>query len=122
MGFRSSHTEQPEEMNQDDKQPMLMNKKSTVKADGDKITFVAHEGGKSWDVINPETLKDRVGTSCQAERSSVQRQGPDPRYENYDARCSRTCLHQARDFSVTNPSMCPWSRASDRANPDLPSA
>jgi hypothetical protein len=29
-----------------------------VKADGNKITFVADEGGKSWDVINPETLKD----------------------------------------------------------------
>jgi hypothetical protein len=32
-----------------------------VKADGDKITFVADEGGKSWDVQNPETLKDHVG-------------------------------------------------------------
>jgi hypothetical protein len=32
-----------------------------VKADGDKITFVADEGGKSWDVVNPEILKDHVG-------------------------------------------------------------
>jgi hypothetical protein len=38
-----------------------MNIKVTVKADGDKITFVADEGGRSWDVINPETLKDHVG-------------------------------------------------------------
>ena len=40
---------------------MLMNIKGTVKADGDKITFVANDGERSWDVINPETLKDHVG-------------------------------------------------------------
>ena len=40
-------------MNQDDKKPVLMNIKGTVKAGGDKITFAADEGGKSWDVINP---------------------------------------------------------------------
>ena len=38
-----------------------MNIKGTVKADGDKITFVADEDGKSWDVINPGTLKEYVG-------------------------------------------------------------
>jgi hypothetical protein len=43
----------PQEMNQDDKKPVLMNIKGTVKAGGDKITFAADEGGKSWDVINP---------------------------------------------------------------------
>jgi len=32
-----------------------------LKADGDKITFVADEGGKSWDVVNPEILQDHVG-------------------------------------------------------------
>jgi kynurenine formamidase len=37
-----------------------MNIKGTVKADGDKITFVA-DGGKSSDVVNPETLKDHTG-------------------------------------------------------------
>ena len=51
----------PQETNQDDKKPALLNIKVTVKADGDKITFVADEGGRSWDVINPETLKDHVG-------------------------------------------------------------
>jgi hypothetical protein len=61
LGFRSSQTETPQETNQDDKKPVLMNIKVTVKADGDKITFVADEGGRSWDVINPETLKDHVG-------------------------------------------------------------
>ena len=50
-----------QETNQDDKKPVLMNIKVTVKADGDQITFVAEEGGRSWDVINPETLKDHVG-------------------------------------------------------------
>jgi hypothetical protein len=33
----------------------------TVKADGDKITFVADEDGKSWEVMNPDTLKAHVG-------------------------------------------------------------
>ena len=33
----------------------------TVKADGDKVTFVADEDGKSWDVMNPETLKPHAG-------------------------------------------------------------
>ncbi len=51
----------PQDMNQDQKQPKLMDIKGTVKADGDKITFVADQDGKSWDVVNPETLKDHVG-------------------------------------------------------------
>jgi hypothetical protein len=49
-----------QDMTQDQK-PELMNMKGTVKADGGKITFVADDGGKSWDVVNPETLKDHVG-------------------------------------------------------------
>jgi len=35
--------------------------KGTVKQEGDKITFVADKDMKSWDVMNPETLKDHVG-------------------------------------------------------------
>jgi hypothetical protein len=56
---------QPQDMSQDEKKPKLMDIKGTVKADGDKITFVADEGGKSWDVVNPETLKDHVGHHVQ---------------------------------------------------------
>ncbi|MGC2768278.1 MAG: hypothetical protein WB607_22440 [Candidatus Acidiferrum sp.] len=52
---------QPRGMSQDEQKPKLMNIKGTVKADGDKITFVTDEDGKSWDVVNPETLKDHVG-------------------------------------------------------------
>jgi hypothetical protein len=44
-----------------DQKPELMNIKGTVKADGDKIIFVSDDGGKSWDVVNPETLKEHVG-------------------------------------------------------------
>ena len=55
----------PQGMSQDEKKPKLMDIKGTVKADGDKITFVADEGGKSWDVVNPETLKDHVGHHVQ---------------------------------------------------------
>ena len=35
--------------------------KGTVKSEGDKITFVNDADQKSWDVMNPETLKDHVG-------------------------------------------------------------
>jgi len=55
----------PQDMSQDEKQPKLMDIKGTVKADGDKITFVTDGDGKSWDVINPETLKDHVGHHVQ---------------------------------------------------------
>jgi len=51
----------PQETTQGEKKPKLMDLKGTVKADGDKITFVSDEGGKSWDVVNPDTLKDHVG-------------------------------------------------------------
>src|SRR5450432_911779 len=51
----------PQDTNQDQKQPKLMDIKGTVKADGEKITFVADEDGKSWDVVNPDTLKGHVG-------------------------------------------------------------
>jgi len=39
----------------------LMTLKGTVKADGDKYTFVNDKDGKSWDVINPEKLKGHEG-------------------------------------------------------------
>ena len=39
--------------------------KGTVKQDGDKITFINDADQKSWDVMNPETLKDHVGHHVQ---------------------------------------------------------
>ena len=39
----------------------LKNIKGWVKADGDKLTFVADKDKKSWDVINPEALKGHEG-------------------------------------------------------------
>jgi hypothetical protein len=35
--------------------------KGTVKAEGDKVMFVSDKDQKSWDVANPETLKDHDG-------------------------------------------------------------
>jgi hypothetical protein len=46
---------------QNEQKPELVNIKGTVRADGDKIKFVADDTGKAWDVINPETLKSHVG-------------------------------------------------------------
>jgi hypothetical protein len=46
---------------QDEQKPELVNIKGTVRADGNKIKFVADDTGKAWDVINPETLKSHVG-------------------------------------------------------------
>ena len=43
----------------------LMTLKGTVKADGDKYTFVNDKDQKSWDVINPETLKGHEGHHVQ---------------------------------------------------------
>ncbi len=43
----------------------LMSIKGTVKQDGDKITFVSDKDSKSWDVMNPEKLKDHVGHHVQ---------------------------------------------------------
>jgi len=56
-----AHDGRPQEMNQEEKKPKLMDIKGTVKGEGDKITFVADADQKSWDVVNPETLKDHVG-------------------------------------------------------------
>jgi hypothetical protein len=50
---------------QNDKQSDLMDIKGTVRSENAKITFVADEGGKSWDVVNPETLKNDVGKHVQ---------------------------------------------------------
>lgn len=43
----------------------LKNIKGTVKADGDKYTFVSDGDMKSWDVMNPETLKGHEGHHVQ---------------------------------------------------------
>jgi len=39
--------------------------KGTVKAEGDKITFVTDADQKSWDVMNPEKLKGHEGHHVQ---------------------------------------------------------
>jgi hypothetical protein len=39
--------------------------KGTVKAEGEKITFVTDKDNKSWEVMNPETLKEHVGHHVQ---------------------------------------------------------
>lgn len=41
--------------------PPLKNLKGTIKADGDKLTFVNDKDQKSWDVMNPEALKGHEG-------------------------------------------------------------
>lgn len=43
----------------------LMTLKGTVKAEGDKVTFVNDADQKSWDVMNPETLKAHDGHHVQ---------------------------------------------------------
>lgn len=39
--------------------------KGTVKAEGDKVTFVSDADQKSWDVMNPEALKAHDGHHVQ---------------------------------------------------------
>jgi hypothetical protein len=43
----------------------LMTLKGTVKAEGDKVMFVNDKDGKSWDVMNPEELKEHEGHHVQ---------------------------------------------------------
>jgi len=43
----------------------LMTLKGTVKAEGDKVTFVNDKDGKSWEVMNPEELKGHEGHHVQ---------------------------------------------------------
>lgn len=43
----------------------LKNLKGTIKAEGDKITFVSDADQKSWDVMNPEKLKGHEGHHVQ---------------------------------------------------------
>ena len=45
----------------DDSNPPLMTLQGKVAADGDKITFVNDKDGKTWEVVNPETLKAHAG-------------------------------------------------------------
>ncbi|OLE14598.1 MAG: hypothetical protein AUG89_01335 [Acidobacteria bacterium 13_1_20CM_4_56_7] len=43
----------------------LKSLKGTVKAEGDKVTFVDDADQKSWDVMNPEKLKGHEGHHVQ---------------------------------------------------------
>ena len=54
-----------QEKTQDEQKPELRDIKGSVKSTDGKITFIADEGGKSWDVINPDTLKVHVGHHVQ---------------------------------------------------------
>jgi len=56
-----AHGKTQEATQQDDNKAPLKDIKGTVKSTNDKVTFVADEGGRAWDVVNPETLKDHVG-------------------------------------------------------------
>jgi len=56
-----AHDGRPQETKQEEKKPKLTDIKGTVKSEGDKITFVADNDQKTWDVVNPETLKEHVG-------------------------------------------------------------
>jgi hypothetical protein len=53
------------EITQEEQKPELKDIKGSVKSTDGKITFVSDEGGKSWDVMNPDTLKEHVGHHVQ---------------------------------------------------------
>lgn len=50
-----------QEASQDQKKPESRTIRGMVKADGDKRSFVSDEDGKSFDVDNPEILKEHTG-------------------------------------------------------------
>jgi hypothetical protein len=67
----------PPVTSQDEKKPELVTVRGTVNADGDKRSLVDDKDGKSWEVDNPEMLKEHVGhhveLSCQmnADRGQI---------------------------------------------------
>jgi hypothetical protein len=75
MGKKDS-VSKSDSMGKEAKAP-LKKLKGTVKADGDKITFVNDADQKSWEVMNPETLKGHEGHHVQlsahvyADKSSI---------------------------------------------------
>jgi hypothetical protein len=56
---------EPQGSTQNDKTSDLADIKGTVRSANAKITFVADEGGKSWDILNPEALKNYVDQHIQ---------------------------------------------------------
>jgi len=50
---------------ENDQQSELADMKGTVRADNAKITFLADVGGKSWNVLNPEILRNYVDQHVQ---------------------------------------------------------
>ena len=65
-----SHS-RPEQASQGEQKPKLMNLKGMVKSDGDKITFVADDTGKTWDVVNSGDPKGSRRPSRRSERSRI---------------------------------------------------
>ncbi len=63
-GFAQYPPKEPAQKDQAAQAP-LKSFAGTVKAEGDKITFVADKDQKSWSVENPEALKGREGHHVQ---------------------------------------------------------
>jgi hypothetical protein len=51
----------PNPAGQEDKKPALSTVRGMVRADGDKRSFVDDKDGRSWEVDNPEFLKEHAG-------------------------------------------------------------
>jgi predicted lipoprotein with Yx(FWY)xxD motif len=62
---QQNHNMAQTQADQTSAQAPLMTLKGTVKADGDKYTFVNDKDGKSWEVMNPEELKGHEGHHVQ---------------------------------------------------------
>ena len=55
--FAQDTASSPDKMEKASTNAPLKNIKGTVKAEGDKVTFVSDSDQKAWDVENPEALK-----------------------------------------------------------------
>jgi hypothetical protein len=58
-------TAKPDDMSKPAAAAPLKTLKGTVKAEGDKLTFVNDADQKAWDVMNPEALKGHEGHHVQ---------------------------------------------------------
>lgn len=65
MAFAQQDSMSQNQADQTSAKAPLMTLKGTVKAEGDKYTFVNDKDKKSWEVMNPEELKGHEGHHVQ---------------------------------------------------------
>jgi len=78
----------------------------TIKAEGDKITFVADKDQKSWAVEKPRGAQGPRGTPCQGESPCHRRQRFHSRYGSQDDRGQEGRRNEKRGNEIVDRFSC----------------